>query len=126
MVAAVADIRNLEPHVRRELVLDAKVKRLAISQFEGSRIDSDGWEYTRRGIAARVYFIDNTRIIARSAWTIPIEVVCLIRSQLRSKTARNTLEERHAHGIVDEAEGSANYGLRLQLVGETERGSKLP
>src|ERR1700676_966861 len=126
MVAAVADIRNLEPRIRSELALNAEVERLAISQFEGPRIDGDRWEHTRRGIAARIYFIDNTRVIARPAWTIPIEVVCLIRSQLRSKTARNTLEERHAHRIVDEAEGSANYGLRLQLVGETERGSKLP
>src|SRR4030081_488827 len=126
MVAAVADIRNLEPHIRRELALNAKVERLAISQFEGSRIDGDRWEYTRRGIAARVHLIDNTRIVARSAWAIPIEVVCLIRSQLRSKTARDTLVERHAHRIVNKPKRGANHGLGLQLVSKTKRGSKLP
>jgi hypothetical protein len=126
MVAAVADIRNLQPRVRCELALDAEVERLAISQLEGSGIDSNLWEYSRRGIAARGYLVDDTGVIGRAVGIIPIEATCSVRSQLWSETIWDTLEKRDAHGVVDDPEGSVNHGLRLQLISQPDRGSELP
>src|ERR1700721_2231793 len=121
MVTAVADIKNFEAHVRRELALDAKVERLTISQLQGSRINRNLREYARRRIGARVYLGDDTGVIGCAVRISPIEATRRVRSQLWSKTIWNALEKRHSHGIVDQPESGGNTGFGSQQIDKTHR-----
>src|ERR1035438_4666699 len=125
MVAAVADIRNLQSRVRGEFLLNAKVERLTVAQVEGSRVDANRKRQHSRGIGVRVHVGKDTRIIARAAWTIPTEAVRVIGSQLRSKTIRNPSEERHPNGIVDQAKRFAEHSLGAELIRKTQRGAEI-
>src|ERR1700680_3527977 len=122
MVAAVADIRNLQSAVGGELLLNAKVERLTVAQFEGSRVDANRKRQHGGRIGVRVHFGNDTRIIARAARTIPTEAVRVIGSQLRSKTVRNPSEERYPNRVVDQAKRSADDRLGTELIRKNERG----